>query len=70
MLQGVTSLEDIDAKVEELASSGRLDPALMLTASKMYMSVKESPYTSEEVKDVMAHLYWRARATHAGRRFA
>jgi hypothetical protein len=61
LLRGATSYEDIDAKVAALASAGKLDPALLLTTSKMYMSVKESPYTSEEVKDVMAHLYWKAR---------
>lgn len=62
LLRGATSYEDIDAKVDALAAEGKLDPALLLTTSKMYMSVKESPYTSEEVKDIMAHLYWRVRA--------
>jgi hypothetical protein len=62
LLRGATSYEDIDAKVAALASAGKLDPALLLTTSKMYMSVKESPYTSEEVKDIMAHLYWKASA--------
>ncbi len=65
LLAGVGSLEDIDARVDALAAQGKLDPALLLTASKMYMSVKESPYTGEEVKDVMAHLYWRMKASMA-----
>jgi hypothetical protein len=65
LLASATSYEDIDAKIDAMAGEGKLDPALLLTASKMYMSVKESDYTSEEVKDIMAHLYWKAR--HAGR---
>jgi protein-disulfide isomerase-like protein with CxxC motif len=62
LLEGVNSLADVDARVDALIAANKLDPALLLTASKMYMSVKESPYTSEEVKDIMAHLYWRARS--------
>lgn len=49
-------------------TDGKLTPALMLTTAKMYMSVKESPYVEEDVKDIMAHLYWKARhraRTHA-----
>jgi len=61
----VSSYEEIDAKVAGLTQRGELSPALMLTASKMYMSVKESPYTSEEVKDIMGHLYWRMKASMA-----
>ena len=59
LLSGVSSLADMDTKLDALLASGSVDPALLLTTSKMYMSVKESPYTSEEVKDIMAHLYWR-----------
>ena len=65
LLKDVSSYEEIDAKVAGLAQRGELSPALMLTASKMYMSVKESPYTSEEVKDIMGHLYWRMKASMA-----
>lgn len=61
MLAGATSVQEIDNRVDALLAAGKVDPALVLTASKMYMSVKESSYTSEEVKDVMAHLYWRVR---------
>ena len=57
----VETIQDMDAKIDELASTGKLDPALMLTAAKAYMSVKESPYVEEEVKDVMVHLYSNAR---------
>lgn len=47
--------------MDKLVADGKLTPALMLTAAKMYMSVKESPYVEEDVKDIMAHLYWRVR---------
>jgi hypothetical protein len=59
----VDTIQDMDAKIDELASTGKLDPALMLTAAKAYMSVKESPYVEEEVKDVMVHLYSKMRDT-------
>lgn len=59
----VESLDQMNAKIDELAAENNLSPALMLTAAKAYMSVKESPYTSEEVKDVMAHLYFKMKDT-------
>ena len=33
--------------------------------AKAYVGVKESAYTKEEVKDVMAHLYFRAKESMA-----
>ena len=57
------SLDAMDAKIDELAMANQISPALILTASKAHMSVKESPYTSEEVKDVMAHLYFKMKDT-------
>jgi len=65
ILSGVSSLADVDKKLDALLAAGKVDPALLLTTSKMYMSVKESPYTSEEVKDIMAHLYWRMKKSMA-----
>ena len=55
----MTSLEDADKRIDELASSGKLDPALMLTMAKAYAAAKDTDYTKEEVKDVMAHLYFK-----------
>jgi len=57
------TIEDADHRIDELASSGELDGAFLLTMAKMYMSVKESPYTKEETKDVMYHLYVKAKET-------
>ena len=59
------SLDAMNSKIDELAMANQITPALILTASKAHMSVKESPYTSEEVKDVMAHLYFKMKDTTA-----
>ena len=54
----VDSLQEMDAKIDSMARSGALDPALLLTLAKAHTSVKDRDYTREEVKDVMAHLYF------------
>jgi hypothetical protein len=59
----VRSVEDADRRIDELAKSGRLDPALMLTLAKAYSSTKDTDYTKEQVRDVMAHLYFKVRPT-------
>lgn len=55
----VNSLQEMDAKIDSMARSGALDPALLLTLAKAHTSVKDTDYTREEVKDVMAHLYFK-----------
>lgn len=55
-------MEEADKRIDELSSSGRLDPALMLTMAKAYSAAKDTDYTREEVKDVMAHLYFKVAA--------
>jgi len=62
-LLSVGSLEEADKMIDDLAASGGLNPALLLTAAKAYNSVKESQYVEEEVKDVMAHLYFKMKET-------
>jgi len=59
----VETLEEMNQKIDEMSMNGKLDPALILTAAKAYMSVKESPLVEEEVKDVMAHLYFKMKET-------
>ena len=54
-----------EAKLDELAASGKLDPALLLTMAKAYAGVKETDVTQEEVKDIMAHLYFKAKESFA-----
>lgn len=53
----VKSVEDANVKIDQLAKNGKLDPALMLTMTKAYAAAKDTDYTKEQVKDVMAHLY-------------
>lgn len=53
------SLEEADGKIDELAAAGKLDPALLLTMAKAYAAAKETDKTQEEVKDIMAHLYFK-----------
>ena len=60
-----TSMEAAEAKIDELATSGKLDPALLLTMAKAYAGVKETDATQEEVKDIMAHLYFKAKESFA-----
>ncbi|KAI3427115.1 hypothetical protein D9Q98_007052 [Chlorella vulgaris] len=57
----VDSLEQADQKIDELAASGRLDPALLLMMAKAYAGSKETDATQEDVKDIMAHLYFKAK---------
>ena len=57
MLWQADSLEDADRRIDNLAATGRLDPALMLTLAKAYATAKETDVTREEVKDIMVHLY-------------
>lgn len=59
------SLEGMEAKLDTLAASGKLDPALLLTMAKAYSGVKETDITKEEVKDIMAHLYFKAKEKFA-----
>ncbi|PSC75274.1 cytochrome P450 [Micractinium conductrix] len=61
----VGSLEEADKKIDELAASGKLDPALLLMMAKAYAGSKETDITREEVKDVMAHLYFKAKESFA-----
>ena len=64
LLQSET-MEAAEAKLDELAASGKLDPALLLTMAKAYAGVKETDVTQEEVKDIMAHLYFKAKESFA-----
>jgi hypothetical protein len=64
LLQADT-MESAEAKLDELAATGKLDPALLLTMAKAYSSVKDTDITKEEVKDIMAHLYFKAKEKFA-----
>ena len=58
MLQA-ESMEAADATIDRLASEGRINPALLLTMAKAYSAAKETDKTKDEVKEIMAHLYFK-----------
>ena len=60
----MTSVEEADRKIDELAAAGRVTPALLLTMAKAYAGVRETDMTKEEVKDIMAHLYFKVGCMH------
>jgi hypothetical protein len=59
----VDSLGEADNKIDDLAATGKLNPALLLTMAKAYAAAKETDMTKEEVKDIMAHLYFKVICT-------
>lgn len=61
----VESMEQAEQKIDDLAAAGKLDPALLLTMAKAYAGAKETDITQEEVKDIMAHLYFKAKESFA-----
>ena len=65
LLENINSLEEADREIDALQKAGKLDPAMMLTMAKAYSGVKESPYVQEEVKDIMAHLYFKSKEAAA-----
>ena len=58
----MNSIDEADRRIDDLAASGQLSPALLLTMAKAYAGARDSSMTREEVKDIMAHLYFKARA--------
>lgn len=64
-LLDVDSMDAAEARIDQLAAEGKLDPALLLTMARAYAGVKETDKTKEEVKDIMAHLYFKAKETFA-----
>lgn len=49
----VDSLEEADKKIDELAATGKLDPALLLMMAKAYAGSKETDITQEEVGTIL-----------------
>ena len=52
-------MEEADRKIDGLADSGQLNPALLLTMAKAYSAAKDTNITKEEVKEIMGHLYFK-----------
>lgn len=57
----MNSLEEADKKIDNLANSGQLNPALLLTMAKAYSAAKDTNITKEEVKEIMGHLYFKVK---------
>lgn len=51
----------MDKKLDGLAATGQLDPALLLLMAKAHQGAKDTDATREEVRDIMAHLYRKAQ---------
>lgn len=64
-LLSAESMEAAEAQIDALAGAGKIDPALLLTMARAYAGVKETDKTREEVKDIMAHLYFKAKESFA-----
>ncbi|KXZ53007.1 hypothetical protein GPECTOR_8g376 [Gonium pectorale] len=61
VLSSVGSLEDLDKKMAELASSGRIDPAFLQISAKAYGAARDTNMTKDEAKWVAYKMYRNAR---------
>ena len=68
LLKTAASLPEAEKRIDELASTGGLTPALLLTMAKAYAAAKESTYTRDDAKEVMVHLYTKAKASFNAQR--
>ena len=55
------SLSDAEKQIDGLLETGNMDPALLMMMAKAWAGAKESNMMKEEAKDVMFHLYNKAR---------
>jgi hypothetical protein len=56
-----TSLDDAEKQIDGLIDTGGMDPALLMMMAKAWAGAKESNMMKEEAKDIMFHLYNKAR---------
>jgi phage terminase large subunit-like protein len=57
----ISSIEEADAKMEELAKAGKIDPAFLQITAKAYGAARDTNMTLDEAKWVAYRLYVRAR---------
>jgi len=58
-----SSLEEMESKIDMVMDKQKnLSPALVLTMAKAWAGAKESNLVKDEVKDILGHLYMRAKA--------
>lgn len=61
LLSSITSLEDAEKKMSELASAGKIDPAFLQISAKAYGAARETEMRLDEAKWVAYKLYRNAR---------
>lgn len=61
LLNSTSSIDDAEKKIDEMALSCQLDPSFLIVISRVYSSIKESPYANSEIADVAMHLYFRTQ---------
>jgi len=61
VLSGAKSVEDVDAAVEKLAASGRIDPAFLQISARAYGAARDTEMTLDEAKWVSYRMYVKAR---------
>lgn len=50
LLLQISSIEEADAKMEELAKAGKIDPAFLQISAKAYGAARDTNMTLEEAK--------------------
>ncbi|PNW69832.1 hypothetical protein CHLRE_18g748397v5 [Chlamydomonas reinhardtii] len=61
LLSSVSSMEDLDKRMAELSSSGRIDPAFLQISAKAYGAARDTNMSKDEAKWVAYKLYRHAR---------
>ncbi|EFJ51826.1 hypothetical protein VOLCADRAFT_109605 [Volvox carteri f. nagariensis] len=61
LLSSVSSMEDLDRRMAELSSAGKIDPAFLQISAKAYGAARDTNMTKDEAKWVAYKLYRTAR---------
>jgi len=61
LLSSISSLEEADKKMQDLASQGKIDPAFLQISAKAYGAARDTNMTIDEAKWVAYKLYRQAR---------
>ncbi|GLI70397.1 hypothetical protein VaNZ11_015180 [Volvox africanus] len=61
LLSSISSVEDLDRRMSELASAGKIDPAFLQITAKAYGAARDTNMSKDEAKWVAYKLYRTAR---------
>ncbi|GIM11879.1 hypothetical protein Vretimale_15350 [Volvox reticuliferus] len=61
LLTSISSVEDLDRRMSELASAGKIDPAFLQISAKAYGAARDTNMSKDEAKWVAYKLYRTAR---------